>query len=191
LPERNDAILRPLIPFSTNEYVLYVGERKSAYKNFRLSVQACARVKRPLVFVGGGAVTMEERAFLDAQLGPNRHTHLLGLDNQTLNILYNHAFCFLYPSLYEGFGIPILEAQRAGCPVVSTNRSSIPEVAGEGAFLVDDVSVAGVSGMLEHIAGADTETRRKVQMGAANAHRFSWDKCYLETKHVYEQLLRS
>src|SRR5690606_10131824 len=70
----------------------------------------------------------------------HRVKHLQNVSTETLNLLYNSAFCLVYPSSYEGFGIPILEAMKAGCPVVSTNTSSIPEDAEEAALLVNETS---------------------------------------------------
>ena len=118
------------IPFENGGYLLYVGDRKSIYKNFKMAVEASSKVSLPLVIVGG-VLSKNEKKYLNTTLR-NNYILLSGISNKELNLLYNNAFCFLYPTTYEGFGIPLLEAQRAGCPVISSNISSIPEAASMG-----------------------------------------------------------
>lgn len=188
---KHDSIIKHLIPFSSGEFVLYIGDRKSSYKNFNLAVNACKISNQPLVMVGGGMLSVKETQLLNNKLGVNNFKLLNGITNKQLNLIYNHAFCLLYPSLYEGFGIPILEAQRAGCPVISTNNSSIPEVAGKGAILLDDVSDYSIADALNLIKNDSTAVLNLKEKGLENSHRFSWDICYEQTKKVYTEVYQT
>ena len=107
-----------------------------------------------------------------------------------LNTLYNEALCLLYPSDYEGFGLPILEAQKAGCPVIAQDRSSIPEVMGEGGWMVKPDTPHRMAQEMAAIVSEiqSRSTQQMIQKGMENAKRFSWDKTYLQTKQVYENI---
>ena len=110
-----------------------------------------------------------------------------------LNTMYNEALCLLYPSDYEGFGLPILEAQKAGCPVIAQRASSIPEVAGESALLVaHDTPQRMAEEMADKVRQLLSQsTQTIIEDGLRNAERFSWEKTYQQTKQVYQQLLGS
>ncbi len=180
--------LKKLTSFSSGEYVIYVGARKNSYKNFKAVMDACLLNGNPLITVGGELMTQQEEMHLCNNLGNARYQHLSNLPVSDLNILYNHAICLIYPSLYEGFGIPVIEAQKAGCPVIGANRSAIPEVAGKGAILLDEVSTFTLAEAVREILTNRTETDNLIKEGFKNAERFSWDKCYLQTKQVYKEV---
>ncbi|MCH7376422.1 glycosyltransferase family 4 protein [Aeromonas sp. MR19] len=165
--------------------VLFVGAR-GGYKNFHLAIDAVAAVvDLELHIVGGGALSSDEVAQLEKKL-PGRYRWLGRLSDEELNVAYNQAYALLYPSSYEGFGIPVIEAMRAGCPVIAVNVSSIPEVAGEAAILVDSPS----SFALRDALNAVSERRQQlVVAGLAQAAKFSWDRCFDETLAVYNELL--
>lgn len=165
--------------------VLFVGAR-AGYKNFDLAVDALA--KRPelaLSIVGGGPLSQAERKSLSEKIS-GRYTWLGGLSNEELNVVYNRAYALLYPSSYEGFGIPIIEAMRAGCPVVAVNASSIPEVAGNAAILTDYADAELFSNALLSVS---EEREALVIAGLEQAKKFSWDKCFRETLQVYNELM--
>ena len=101
--------------------------------------------------------------------------------------LYNGADLFIYPSLYEGFGLPVLEAMACGIPVITSNVSSLPEVAGDAAFLVDPYSVEEIAESARKIL-KDRELKDDLsKRGMERAKSFSWEKTAMETLRAYEE----
>jgi len=169
--------------------ILYVGDRSSTYKNFKVAGETVNMLKDfVLVSVGAGEIRESEQIWIKEQI-EDRFFHFLGISSDELNILYNISFCLLYPSSYEGFGIPILEAMRAGCPVVSTNFSSIPEVAGEAAILVDSIKKENFIDAIKSLE-KDTLREKFIQKGFLQSKKFSWDRCFEETINFYEELYK-
>lgn len=113
-----------------------MGDR-TPYKNFYKVVDAFKNLEGYyLVIVGGGEFNKEENTrLLNIR---DRIMHFQGISTDQLSVIYKNAFCLLYPSSYEGFGLPIAEAMKAGCPVVTSNLSAIPEVAGEAVIYLKD-----------------------------------------------------
>ena len=113
-----------------------------------------------------------------------------GVSLEQLNTYYNEALCLLYPSDYEGFGIPIIEAQKAGCPVIAQNRSSIPEVIGANGLMVKHDTTERMALEMADIVRQirSRSTQQIIEDGFANASRFSWDKTYQQVKQVYENI---
>lgn len=166
------------------DYILYVGDRKG-YKNFDITVNSLKKLKtKSLVMVGGGELSIEE----SNKLINLEFEHYLGLPSEKLNILYNNAFCLVYPSSYEGFGIPVLEAMNAGCAVVSTNCSSIPEVAGDAGLLVDKIEVEEFVKAILKLEAKEFRDEL-IKKGLLQAKKFSWDKCFEETLEFYKEIV--
>lgn len=168
------------------KFVLFVGGRKG-YKNFLRAVETLAGMKEYyFVVVGGGKLSPQEQGLLTCLL-PDRFIHYPSVSEMELNVLYNRAFCLLYPSLYEGFGIPVLEAMCAGCPVLAMKRSSIPEVVGDAALLCETDQA---SEFIQQIHLLEDESMRKkfIQKGLLRSEQFHWDKCFEETWAFYKRI---
>lgn len=169
-------------------FAIYIGDRRY-YKNFNIAVETISEFSNlGLLAVGGGDLTKEETVFVEKFL-PGRFTHLMGINGTTLNQLYNNAHALLYPSVYEGFGIPILEAMQAGCPVVSVMSSSIPEIASNACYLAP---LEDQKPSLEYFRNAvqalfsPGKREEIILKGIEQARKFSWEKCYKETINLYE-----
>lgn len=173
--------------YTIKNQVLFIGSR-NGYKNFKSTVIGLSCIKDVnLICVGGGGFTKAELAFLDKLL-PGRYKHAGFLSNEALNYEYNSSICLLYPSKYEGFGIPVLEAMRASCPVVAVNASSIPEVAGDAAYLLDKGNSEEIQQSIEYFM-ISSNRDLYIKKGLIQASKFSWDKTYQDTLEVYEKLL--
>ena len=174
-------------------FLLYVGKR-DGYKNFDTLLAAFAsstrlRTNFSLVAFGGGGFSRMEQLRIEALgLKPGEVIQRGGKDD-VLSALYRDARCFVYPSMYEGFGIPPLEAMSLGCPVVTSNSSSIPEVVGNAAITVDPLDVEAMRDAIEQAAFDEQVRRDLVSRGADRIRKFSWSKCAEETMKIYGKLL--
>lgn len=157
----------PIKNIEKKGYLLFIGNSSVSYKRYDIAQEVAKRTG--LELVAARNVTSEE-----------------------LNKLYNEALCLLYPSDYEGFGLPILEAQKAGCPVIAQNYSSVPEVIGKGGLIVEHSSTEKiVQQMVEKVNEVQSRPMQGIiAAGIENAKRFSWDNTYEQTKNVYRQLLQ-
>jgi len=167
-------------------FVLFVGARDS-YKNFRIALESVAGLPDYWLVSAGGGELKPGEAELSQKLLPGRHMHLPVVDNERLNLFYNCAHALLYPSGYEGFGIPIIEAMAAGCPVIAANVSSIPEACGNAGLLVDDIRQDALADQILKLEDAGFRSSM-IDKGYAQAKRFSWETCYLETLSFYEKV---
>lgn len=171
--------------------LLYVGAR-SYYKNFTSLVRAFGLSRLPrdgfsLVCFGGGSFTTAERT-LFAELGLQKSvTHRNG-DDSVLMQLFRESTALVYPSLYEGFGIPPLEAMSCGCPVACSNSSSLPEVVGQAAELFDPRDIDAIILAVESVALSPTRGTELIAAGYDQASRFSWDLSAASTCSIYRRL---
>jgi len=160
-------------------YVLIVGNG-TANKNFGVAVAALSRLATQgqaltLVHVGEDESGMLAHAMVRANPAPSL-IKLSRINDARLAALYTHAHCLVVPSLREGFCLPILEAQALGCPVIASNRSVMPEVAGEGALYFDPEDPADLAMQIERL-GADPALRDTlIARGRRNRRRFSWER---------------
>jgi mannosyltransferase len=166
-------------------FILFVGLR-GGYKNFKLALQTLTELPEfELRCVGGGGFSgFEFEGFPEHVVSRVRHMGFT--TDEELNGLYNEAACLFYPSRYEGFGIPVLEAMKAGCPVVSINCKSIVEIGGAALQMVplEDPTLLAKAVMRT----LSSQRGDIVNMGRFNAINFSWDKSNFETLQVYKKL---
>jgi glycosyltransferase involved in cell wall biosynthesis len=125
---------------------------------------------------------------LVVQAAIQTRVHLLGyVPAADLPALLAGATCFVFPSLYEGFGLPVLEAQSLGVPVMTSHNSALPEIAGDAALLVDPTDVDAIARAMLQLSQDEALRRRLIAAGYANVQRFSWSKAAAETLAVLEQ----
>jgi mannosyltransferase len=168
------------------KYILYVGERVF-HKNFSIAVETVAAIPGvTLVLAGGGKISRHETSMLE-RLIPGRYRIFCRVSLLELNYLYNNAFCLLYPSKYEGFGLPILEAMQSGCPVVAMRSSSIPEVCGNVGLLADEDSPDAFVSLINRLEDVGYRCN-VVAAGLEWARRFSWEKVTQETLDFYQEV---
>lgn len=183
-------------PVPSAPYLLYVGQRFSLYKNFSGLLRAFARLApthRDLILcvVGGGPFKTEEEALIGELRLCKRVRHLGYLPDAHLAKVYRRAQVFVYPSLYEGFGIPPLEAMSCGVPVVVADRSSLPEVVGDAALRFDPDSPDDLTETLEALLNSSAQQENLIRKGFERATLFSWERTTEETVRVYEALRMS
>lgn len=171
-------------------YLLYVGSR-GGYKNFDKFVKAFASSNQlkqnfDIRCFGGGTFSKAEMEMMIAAGLTEAQVHFHGGEDQDLAELYKLAEAFIYPSLYEGFGIPPLEAMAAGCPVLSSNTSSLPEVVGNAGEYFDPTEQDNITSALEKVVGNEVYKRDLVQKGYEQHKKFSWEKCARETMNIYK-----
>lgn len=183
--QRRDNFRRP--------YLLYVGVRRG-HKNFKKFIDAISlspelRAEVDIVCFGGGEFTEEEKAqFKLLGLFEGSISQIDGSD-QLLQQFYANATAFVYPSVYEGFGLPPIEAMRAKCPVICSNSSSLPEVVGEAAVMFDPLDVEEITKAILKVVFDDRYRKKLIKLGSMQAEKFSWDNCVEHTLNIYRKLI--
>ena len=177
-------------------YILYVGSERPR-KNLSRLFEAFARVKGEfpeLRLVKMGAVGRSE----EYRRNVMRKLDSLGITGDVIFVdsasgldlahYYSSASLLAYPSLYEGFGLPLLEAMACGCPVVTSNTSSMPEVAGEAGIMVDPYDIDALTKAIKQVLTDDTLRDNMVMKGLEQARMFSWEKTVEQTLEVYNKV---
>ncbi len=160
------------------EYLLFMG-RLEPKKNIVNMVKAyeIAGVQEPLVLAGQKIYTTELDDYLEKKPGLKAKIRFLGyIEEDDKRALYVGATMFLFPTLYEGFGLPILEAQAAGTPVITSNTASNPEIAGEGAMLVNPDSPHEIAEAIVKLMNENDLREEKIRLGYENVKRFRWEE---------------
>jgi glycosyltransferase involved in cell wall biosynthesis len=170
-------------------YLFFVGTREPR-KNLMKLIQAWQPLSKEVDLVIAGEDGWDETG-KNKNLLENPNLRFLGkVSDQELSVLYGEAELFVYPSLYEGFGLPILEAFYHGTPVVTSNISSMPEVAGNAAELVDPASVESIRKGIEKVLHESKEAQQKrLQQMIIRMHQFSWAKVAEKTVEVYRRAI--
>lgn len=175
------------------EYILYIGTLE-ARKNLPRLLAAYAKARKKglthkLLIGGATGWRLSPLAAVVDEYTLQDHVVFLGfVADADLPALYARADFFVYPSLYEGFGMPILEAMASGTPVITSNCSSMPEVAGDAALLVDPLDAGDIAAKMLALAGS-AELRGDLRLkGIANARRFTWRETAQRTLAVYREV---
>jgi len=174
------------------KYMLFVGDRGS-YKNFLgLAEAVSGLLKRDtgLKLVCVGKPFIPEEIELFQQLGIDKQLFALNVDESTLNELYSHALVFVYPSFYEGFGMPILEAFSNNCPVCLSDASCFPEIAGEAAAYFDPHDKDSMAECIEKVIHDNDVAEKLRKAGKTRLQDFSWQKTSEMTLETYQKALQ-
>jgi mannosyltransferase len=167
--------------------ILFVGGRQN-YKNFEDLVRAISFSKEfNLLILGGGGLSQYHLDFIK-NIIPNRFAVYKDISEKELNEFYNNSFCLVYPSSYEGFGLPILESMAAGCPVIACSNSSILEVSGGNAVLIPSSNPQYIFKAFSQLKDIEFRTNL-ILRGMEHSKNFNWNKTYRETKQFYNKMI--
>jgi glycosyltransferase involved in cell wall biosynthesis len=176
------------------DYILYVGG-SDPRKNLERLLEAFSillKKVQPLILVVTGGMGRRGKEIYQKieRLNLGENVVLTGhVSSQDLRLLYSGARLFVYPSLYEGFGIPVIEAMASGVPVITSNTSSLPEVAGDAAYFIDPYDVQALAGAMENVMGDKNLAVSLQAKGLERAKTFSWEKAARQTLEVYQECL--
>lgn len=173
-------------------YLLCVGNRK-AHKNEARVVEAFARaeISRDIRLLFTGEPSADLTRLARGQAVSERIIFFGGVPEAELPGIYRGAMVLLFPSLYEGFGLPVIEAMACGTPVLTANATALPEVAGDAALLVDPLSVSQIARGIEQLCGDEILRQELRRKGLAQAARFSWEDVAARVKVVLNELQTS
>ena len=179
-------------PVFGKPYLLFVGGRPS-YKNFNFFIESvaemlCKNEELHVVCAGSLPFTRNEKQFLK-DLKILDKVHHVKINDAILKNLYKNARAFIFPSLYEGFGLPVLEAFSCGCPVIAGKSSSLPEIGGDGALYFDPVDRDSLISALETVLFNEKYREDLINKGYDRLKYFSWGLTAHKTKKMYENLV--
>jgi glycosyltransferase involved in cell wall biosynthesis len=174
------------------KYLLFVGGR-GLYKNFERLIKSISELLNQddelfVLCAGGGKFSSSEMQLL-SELGISKQVLQYNLDDDSLAYFYKNALAFIFSSLYEGFGIPVLESFACGCPLLCSNLSSLPEVAGEAACYFDPYSEESIKNAVMKVLDSPNLREDLMKKGCEQLKKFSWKKTAEETKYIYESVL--
>jgi len=174
------------------KYILFVGSRRG-YKNFELFIEVISPLinddnKLNIVCAGGGKFNNKEIEKLKNLKIKDKVFYYSGSDS-ILAYLYQKAVAFIFPSLYEGFGIPVLESFASGCPVICSKTSSLPEVAGDAVIYFDPTDKLSMLNSIKKVIYDDELRKQLMDKGIERVKEFTWKKTAEKTKKIYEEIL--
>lgn len=173
------------------KYILYSGSMRK-HKNLENALKAYSRLKDKSYDLVLAGVGLQNQKVLEPMLKELKITERVKiipfLDYIELVLLYNSASVLFFPTLYEGFGLPVLEAMACGIPVVSSNNSSIAEVSGDAAVLVNPANLKEMAESLEKILDETPLRQKMISRGLERAKMFSWKKTAEQTLKIYQEL---
>jgi len=174
-------------------YLLYVGTRQT-YKNFDNLVRALGAAKGlpaslQLVCFGGGPLSEAEKSLCDSSGWPVSRVTQMNGDDALLAQAYKHAELFVFPSTYEGFGMPLTEAMVQACPIACSRATSFPEVCEDGADYFDPADVHDIARVIERLIGDPARRSAVSAAGEKRVAHFTWARCATETAAVYRDAL--
>ncbi|MCB0214592.1 MAG: glycosyltransferase family 4 protein [Anaerolineae bacterium] len=184
-------IIRAKYNLGQKPFILSVGTVQPR-KNYQRLIQAFAQIKADvLLVIAGGPGWQADEIFKEVKnQGLTDRVRFLGfVPDADLPYLYNAATLFIYPSLYEGFGLPALEAMACGTPVIASNRSSLPEVVGSAGLLIDPFDTEAIAHAMATLLFDEDLYHKLSKAGHARAATFSWDKMAAELSDLYQKLL--
>jgi len=174
-------------------YLIYVGDRKG-YKNFKSFIEAFSNSnilmsEFDIVTFGGGEFNKDEKnLFIKRGFSENQIRQVSGCDT-LLSEHYKNAKALVYPSYYEGFGLPLLEAMSSGCPVICSNTSSLPEILNNSGLMFNPNNIDEIQTSIEAVVLSESMQIDLINKGLENVKSFSWDKCAIETLKKYKELV--
>jgi glycosyltransferase involved in cell wall biosynthesis len=179
------------VPNLPSKYILFVGDRE-LYKNFHIVADAfkVLSIKYPdlrLVLAGGGIINYGDSEYLRRN-GILDKTIQISATDQQLNLIYSKAICFVYPSLYEGFGLPILEAFKNSCPVLLSNCSCFEEIAGNAASYFEGQSLQSLVQKLELIIENQLIRKEMIELGKQKLLQYPIENCVSKTIELYKSI---
>lgn len=182
----------PNFDFQYSRYLLYTGNR-SIYKNFLTFLIAISPILKynknlHLVCTGPDFTAIENRWIEELEIKDKVISYFCQSDGELVH-LYKNAECFVFPSLYEGFGFPLLEAFACNCPVISSPGGSLKEIAGNAAVYFDPKDIISIRNSIQNVISDSTLKLELIEAGKIRLKDFSWEKCHKETMDLYSKVI--
>ena len=167
-------------------YILFVGNRRG-YKNFKLALLALNFIKDVNLYCIGGEELIDADIKDVSDEIKKRVFRFTSVSNKILNEFYNNAICLVYPSAYEGFGIPVIEAMRAGCPVICIDCKAVKEVGGDALLIAESGDAKEIADLIELALNSKRDSI--IERGLNQAKKYSWKKTHDKTISIYKEMM--